>query len=76
MSKRVFVANLPTGVRDTTVRALFAKHGDVVGVRMLRVNGCAFVDFSSDEAADAAIVGLTGAHMEGSRLRVEVVDAC
>ncbi len=73
MSKQVFVANLPTGAPDTMVHALFAKHGDVVGVRMLRVNGCAFVELSSDESADAAIVGLAGADVDGSRLRVEAV---
>jgi len=71
----VFVANLPTGAPERKVRALFAKHGDVVGIRMLRVNGCAFVDFSCDEAASAATARLAGVNVDGSRLRVEVVDA-
>lgn len=42
---------------------------------MLRVNGYAFVDFSSDEAANAAIIGLSGADLDGSNLRVEIVAA-
>lgn len=75
MAKRVFVANLPTGAPEKTVRDLFAEHGELVGVRMLRVNGCAFVEFSSDTAADTATVTLNGAAVEGSRLRVELAPA-
>ena len=75
MAKRVFVANLPTGAPEKAVRELFGQHGELVGVRMLRVNGCAFVDFSSDSAAETAMVSLNGAAVGGSLLRVEMAPA-
>ncbi|MAF12549.1 RNA-binding protein [Candidatus Poribacteria bacterium] len=74
MGTQVFVANLPVGVEKAAVRKLFAEYGEPVAVRMLRIDGCAFVRFSSACAADAATENMDGVAMNGARLRVQVAN--
>ena len=71
MVTRLFVRNLPAGSEEESVRELFAEYGAVADVRVLRVSGCAFVEFSSASAADAAMASLDGVEMGGHHLHIE-----
>ncbi len=76
MSKRIYVGNLSFSSTEDRVRAVFAEFGEVTAVRMIndretgRFRGFAFVEMSSDAAADAAIAGLDGRNVDGRQLRV------
>ena len=70
----MFVANLPVGAEKPAVHKLFADYGELVDVRMLRIDGCAFLQFSSDCAANAATEDMDGVTVKGARLRVQVAN--
>ena len=70
--KVIFVANLPVGVDELGTHELFAEHGVVVRVRLLRIAGCAFVEFAESREANAAVTALHGMHLGGAPLRLEL----
>ena len=76
MEKRMFVGNLASCVGDDDLEALFAKHGTVVSVIVIRdretgrSRGFGFVEMETDEMAEAAAGAIDGFEMEGRRIRV------
>jgi RNA recognition motif-containing protein len=75
MSK-ILVSNLPESATQDSVRVLFARHGRVQDVAMIkdrgtgRPRGMAFVVMSAREAI-CAIQNLNGHDMDGCALRVD-----
>jgi len=77
MSTRLYVGNLPYGVDDDQLRAVFEGDGhppsscEVVMDRDTgRSRGFGFVEFETAEAANAAISSLDGREMDGRPLRI------
>ena len=75
MSKSIYVGNLPWAATEEEVRELFAKHGNVVNVKLVsdretgRARGFGFVEME-DADADAAIEALDNTSFGGRTLRV------
>ena len=76
MSARLFVGNLPFTTTQDQLQQLFAAHGPVVEVDVVkdkftgRSRGFAFVTMDSKEAADKAAQALNGKDLEGRPLTV------
>jgi len=76
MAKRVFVGNLPFSTTEEQLRDLFAQHGEVTNVEIVkdrftqRSRGFAFVEMSNDAAADAAVAALNKYELDGRPLTV------
>jgi len=76
MGKRVFVGNLPFSATEDQLRELFAAHGEVSSVEIVkdkfteRSRGFGFVEMATDEGATAAIAALNQHEMEGRPLTV------
>lgn len=75
MTKSIFVDNIPDGATETQIQELFAKHGTVCSVTVIKdretgePRGFGFVEM--DEAqADDAIQHLNGVDFLGQNLRV------
>lgn len=62
--KKLFVGNLPFSTTDAELTEAFAQYGEIVEVRIIsdrftgRSKGIAFVEFTTEEAANAAIEGM------------------
>jgi len=75
MTKMIYVGNLPFSATEDEIRELFAKHGQVVSVKLIndrdtgRPRGFGFVEMESEGAA-AAIAALNGTEFGGRGLRV------
>lgn len=76
MGKTAYVGNVGHEITDERLRDLFAEHGEVVEVRVVkdhytdRPKGFAFVDMATEEAATTAISELDGQTLDGRQLRV------
>ncbi len=79
MSKKIYVGNLPWSATDSSIRDLFARHGEVISARVItdrdtgRSRGFGFVEMDS-EAADSAIKALNGTNLDGRPLRVNEAE--
>ncbi|MBI4058468.1 RNA-binding protein [Candidatus Gottesmanbacteria bacterium] len=77
MAKKLFVGSLPYTVTDDTLGQLFAQHGQVVSVVVIkdrytgRSRGFGFVEMSNDEEAQKAMDALNGYSLEGRALVVK-----
>ena len=76
MSRKLYVGNLPYTAGEAELQELFARAGSVESVTVMRdqatgrARGFAFVEMSSDEAAQNAIRELNGSQMGGRSLTV------
>lgn len=76
MAVKLYVGNLPYNTQDSDLKELFQEFGEIESVRLItdretgRSKGFAFVEFSTKEAADAAINGLNGKDYGGRGLVV------
>ncbi len=76
MAKKIYIGNMSYDTTENTLRELFAAHGEVVSVSVItdretgRPRGFAFVEMSSDAAANAAISALDGQSVDGRSLKV------
>lgn len=74
--KKLFVGNLPYSTTEDELRNLFAEHGDVSSVIIIndretgRSRGFGFVEFSTEEEADAAAENLHERDLKGRKLIV------
>jgi RNA recognition motif-containing protein len=78
MGTRVFVGNLPFSATEDQLRQLFAPHGEVASVSIVkdkftdRSRGFAFVEMSDATAANTAITALANHSMDNRPLTVNV----
>ncbi|HOU12480.1 MAG TPA: RNA-binding protein [Anaerolineae bacterium] len=76
MAKKIYVGNMSYDTTESTLRELFAAHGEVVSVSVVtdrdtgRPRGFAFVEMATDAAANAAIAALDGQSVDGRTLKV------
>ena len=76
MGRKLFVGNLSFSLGETELRQLFEQKGGVESVTVMRdtetgrSRGFAFVEMSTDEAAQKAITELNGFAVEGRNLTV------
>mmetsp|Transcript_4270 Transcript_4270/g.14139 ORF Transcript_4270/g.14139 Transcript_4270/m.14139 type:complete len:156 (-) Transcript_4270:269-736(-) len=69
----VHVANLSPAIHTEMVRSIFAHFGQIVDIRLVASGAqgpYAFVDYSTEAAAEAAM-SMSGQDFDGRRLRVE-----
>ncbi len=78
MEAKLYVGNLPYGIRDDGLQKLFAQAGNVVSATVItdresgRSKGFGFVEMSSSEEADKAIQMFNGYSYDGRDLRVSI----
>ena len=76
MGRKLYVGNLPYQTAETDLQDLFAAHGTVESVRVMRdmatgrARGFAFVEMSTDDEAATAAEALNGHEIEGRALAV------
>jgi len=77
MSKNLYVGNLSYDTTEDTLRTLFAEYGEIETANLItdrytgRSRGFAFVEFATQEEADAAMEALNGRPVDGRELRVD-----
>jgi RNA recognition motif-containing protein len=78
MSKQIYAGNLSYQMTDDSLRDLFAQHGAVVSVKIIRYpdsgksKGFGFIEMDNDDEADNAIQKLNGTDVQGRSIRVNV----
>jgi len=78
MATKLFVGNLSWNVTDAQLNELFGQHGEVLSAQVItdratgRSKGFGFVEFNTQEQADAAIAALSGQQFDGRPLTVNV----
>lgn len=76
MGNKLYVGNLPYGVRDNDLEQAFSQFGAVTSARVMmerdtgRSKGFGFVEMSSDAEAQAAVQGMNGQPLGGRSLVV------
>ena len=76
MGSKLYVGNLPYGVRDHDLQQAFAQFGMIVSAKVMmerdtgRSKGFGFVEMGSNEEASAAIQGMNGQPLGGRSLVV------
>jgi RNA recognition motif-containing protein len=76
VAKKVYVGNLSYSANEDDLRQMFEEHGTVVSAQVImdretgRSKGFAFVEFSNDQEAQAAISALDGKEIGGRVLKV------
>jgi cold-inducible RNA-binding protein len=76
MSRKLYVGNLPYEIGETELQDLFARAGNVDTVRIMRdmatgrARGFAFVEMSTDDEAQKAILELNEHQLGGRALTV------
>ena len=77
MAKNLYVGNLSYDTTEDTLRTLFAEYGQIESVRLItdrytgRSKGFAFVEMSTEEAAQEAISGLNGKQVDNREIKVD-----
>ena len=78
MGTRIFIGNLPFSATEDQLRQLFAPHGEVASVSIVkdkftdRSRGFAFVEMSKADAATAAIAALANHSMDNRPLTINI----
>jgi RNA recognition motif-containing protein len=76
MGNKLYVGNLPYGVRDNDLEQAFSQYGAVASAKVMmerdtgRSKGFGFVEMGSDTEAQAAIQGMNGQPLGGRSLVV------
>jgi cold-inducible RNA-binding protein len=77
MTQKVYVGNLSYNTTESTLRTLFAEYGEIESVNLItdrdtgRPKGFAFVEMSTEQAAEAAIGGLNGKSVDDREIKVD-----
>lgn len=77
MTNNLYVGNLSYETTEETLRTLFAEYGQVESCNLItdrytgRSRGFAFVEMSTEEAAEAAMSGLSGKQVDDRELKVD-----
>ena len=76
-ARQIHVGNLSSDTTEDTLRELFAAHGEVLSVNVVKdrysgePRGFAFIEVATDEAVQVAIRALNGQEVDGRRLQVD-----
>jgi len=76
VTKKLYVGNLPFSMTEELLRDLFEQHGQTQSVNVItdretgRSRGFGFVEFETQESAQAALEALDGKDIDGRPLRV------
>ena len=77
MTQNLFVGNLSYDTTEETLRTLFTEFGQLESARLItdrytgRSKGFAFVEMSTEQAAEEAIGGLNSKQVDGREIKVE-----
>ena len=77
MTQNLFVGNLSYDTTEDTLRTLFDEYGQIESVRLVsdrytgRSRGFAFVEMSTEQAAEEAISGMNNKQLDGREIKVE-----
>ena len=77
MSKNLYVGNLSYETTEDTLRTLFAEYGQIESAKLItdrytgRSRGFAFVEMSTEQAAQEAISGLNGKQVDEREIKVD-----
>jgi RNA recognition motif-containing protein len=77
MAQKVYVGNLSYNTTESTLRTLFAEYGEIESVNLItdrdtgRPKGFAFVEMSTEQAAQAAISALNGKSVDDREIKVD-----
>jgi RNA recognition motif-containing protein len=77
MTKNLYVGNLSYDTTEDTLRTLFAEYGEIESANLItdrytgRSRGFAFVEMSTEQAAQEAISGLNGKQVDEREMRVD-----
>ncbi|KAI9437458.1 hypothetical protein H4582DRAFT_1954766 [Lactarius indigo] len=80
MSTKVFVGGLSWNTTNDSLHAAFSEYGQVVEANVIndretgRSRGFAFVTYSSEEEANAAIAHMDGQEFEGRTIKVNIAN--
>jgi RNA recognition motif-containing protein len=76
--KKLFIGNLPFSTTDAELTEAFAQFGEIVEVRVIsdrftgRSKGIAFIEFTTEEAANAAIEGMNNSTLGDRQIFVSI----
>ena len=77
MTNNLYVGNLSYETTEDTLRTLFAEHGQIESVNLIsdrytgRSRGFAFVEMSTEQAAQQAMSGLNGKQVDEREIKVD-----
>ena len=77
MTQNLFVGNLSYDTTEDTLRTMFAEFGQIESARLItdrytgRSKGFAFVEMSTEQAAEEAVGGLNSRQVDGREIKVE-----
>ena len=78
MSNKVFVGGLNWGTKEEGLQDFFREVGEISSVKIItdretgRSRGFGFVEFTSEESANAAVNSMNGAELDGRVLKVSI----
>jgi RNA recognition motif-containing protein len=78
MSKNLYVGNLSFDTTEDTLRTEFAEFGEIESVNLItdrytgRSRGFAFVEMSTEQAAQEAMTGLNGKQVGDREIKVDI----
>lgn len=76
--KKLFVGNLPFSLTEDEMRDIFSEFGEIVSVNLItdkfsgRPKGFGFVEYTTEEAAQAAVESLDGKEVNGRNIVVNI----
>ena len=77
MTNTLYVGNLSYDMTEETLRTLFAEYGQIESVNLIsdrytgRSRGFAFVEMSTEQAAQEAMSGLNGKQVDDREIKVD-----
>jgi cold-inducible RNA-binding protein len=77
MTNNLYVGNLSYDTTEDSLRTLFAEYGEIESVNLItdrytgRSRGFAFVEMSTEEAAQQAMSGLNGKQVDEREIKVD-----
>ena len=77
MASNLYVGNLSYETTEETLRTLFAEYGQIESVKLItdrytgRSRGFAFVEMSTEQAAQQAMSGLNGKQVDEREIKVD-----
>ena len=77
MTNNLYVGNLSYATTEDTLRTLFAEYGEIESVNLIsdrntgRSRGFAFVEMSTEQAAQQAMSGMNGKQVDDREIKVD-----